>query len=63
MTANLPADSLNDFSLILSLAFLSPLDGYEAYAGAILPVLYDTLKEEYERKDSLCRVIERNARR
>lgn len=45
------------------LAVLTCMDGAEKFAGALLPIIFDTMKEQYENKGSLARVIAENDHR
>lgn len=60
---NYAGDPLVDFSVKLPSAILSCAAEYEAFAGAIIPVFFDTLKEEYENKGSLGKIIDTFERR
>lgn len=51
MTSNLAGDPLTDFSVKLPAAIMSCAAEYDAFAGAIIPVFFDTMKEEYENKE------------
>jgi len=57
-TTNFATDPLINFSVKLPSAIISCAASYEALAGAIIPVLFDTMKEEYENKDSLGKIID-----
>lgn len=56
-TTNLAGDPLTDFSVKLASAIISCAADYEAFAGAIIPAFFDTLKEEYENKESVGKII------
>lgn len=58
-TSNLAANPLIDFSVKLPSAIISCAATYESFAGALIPVFFDTLKEEYENKESLAKIIEK----
>lgn len=57
-TTNLAGDPLIDFGVKLASAIMSCAADYKAFAGAIAPIFFDTLKEEYENKQSLGKIID-----
>lgn len=57
ITKNFATDPAFEFGTKFPLAILACLDGFEAYAGSIIPVMLDTVKEEFENKGSLARII------
>ncbi|XP_031634259.1 uncharacterized protein LOC116347695 [Contarinia nasturtii] len=62
-TTNLAGNPLIDFSVKLPSAIISCAADYEAFSGAIIPVFFDTLKEEFENKESLGKIIDTFERR
>lgn len=52
-SGNIWTDEMVDFAYRVPSAILSCMEGNEKIVGALLPVLLDTLKEQYKNKDTL----------
>lgn len=63
VTNNFAADPAFEFATKFPLAIVACLDGFEAYAGSIVPVILDAMKEEHENKGSLAGIIELHEKR